>query len=663
MNKIYKLIWSKVKNCYVVASELAKSHTKSNGARSARSLTARAACGIVLGAFLAVGYSMPSASAAEIVKYDDNYNIIIGYGSAAPDGFVEGGVAVGEGSYVNRGYNNFYEDTSKQVGVYLGETEFYTYNGVWSAGYDAIAVGDDRGNGTRQIIGVAAGSADSDAVNVAQLKAAIEIKDAHNYYDGTSTSESMVGQDEPVPVPVRVKDAVNAVDKALGKVEDGNYITAYDATEGIGTFADNLKALDDAIGEKITEDGNFIKKSDTNSVNANIKALDEAIGDMSGFGNNNYAKSTINVADNIKALDEQIKTNAEDIADNKAAIDQNTSDIADNKQAIADNKAAIDQNTSDIAANTKAIGKNADEISAIKAQDGQVVPEGKTKADEFVKGQTVYDYLNSDSLSFGDNSTKIAIGKGNKATGTQSIAVGFGNKVSGNNSGAFGDPNTITGDGSYAVGNNNTIGGNNTFVLGNNVTANVDNAVVLGDKSTAEANAVSVGSKGGERQIKHVAPGTDDTDAVNVSQLKAMEQQAAGNDIMLNNRINNVDNKVNKVGAGAAALAALHPLDTDDKFSMGLGYGNYRDAHAMAMGLFYRPTEKVMFSVAGSMGNGENMINAGITFALDKGKGFGTSKAAMARKINQQENQIQALQIENAKLAERLAAIEAKLAK
>ena len=179
----------------------------------------------------------------------------------------------------------------------------------------------------------------------------------------------------------------------------------------------------------------------------------------------------------------------------------------------------------------------------------------------------------------------------------------------------------------------------------NNVTANANNAVVLGNNSTAEENnAVSVGSAGGERQIKHVAAGLDGTDAVNVSQLKALEQQATGNDVMLNNRINNVDNKINKVGAGAAALAALHPLDTDDKFSMGLGYGNYRDAHAGAIGLFYRPTDKVMLSVASSMGNGENMINAGITFALDKGKGFGTSKAAMARKINQQENQIQALQ-------------------
>jgi len=103
---------------------------------------------------------------------------------------------------------------------------------------------------------------------------------------------------------------------------------------------------------------------------------------------------------------------------------------------------------------------------------------------------------------------------------------------------------------------------------------------------------------------------------------------------------------------------------------MGLGYGHYHSANAMAMGLFYRPTEKVMFSVGGAFGNGENMINAGISFALDKGKGFGTSKAAMARKIAAQGEEIQSLKAENAeikeqnaKLAERLAAIEAKLGK
>ena len=574
MNKIYKLIWSKAKNCYVVASELAKSHTKSNGARSARSLTARAACGIVLGAFLAVGYSMPSASALSIgdyVKFDENnWTLNLGYLAKSELGADEG-VALGNNSLANRGMYSY---------------DAYLFDGKdrnapeWVASHGAVSIGNDNPGGgnrayTRQIIGVAAGSADSDAVNVAQLKvvaASTEIKDKHNYYDGSSTA-------------VKVTDAVNAVDKALGKVAAGNYITVYDAKAGVGTFADNLKVLDDAIGEKVKADGNFIKKSDTNSVNANIKALDDAI------------------------------------------------------------------------------GQNASEISALKAQDGQIAPEGETKSDEFVKGDTVYDYLNSDSLSFGDNSTKIAIGKGSKVMGKQSIAIGFGNKVSGNNSGAFGDPNTITGDGSYAVGNNNTIGGNNTFVLGNNVTANVDNAVVLGNKSTAEANAVSVGSEGGERQIKHVAAGTDDTDAVNVSQLKALEQNTAGDLNVVNNRISSMDNKINKVGAGAAALAALHPIDTDDKFSMGLGYGNYRDAHAMAMGLFYRPTEKIMFSVGGSMGNGENMINAGVTFALDKGKGFGTSKAAMARKINEltKENAAQATKIET--LEARLAAIEAKLEK
>ena len=136
----------------------------------------------------------------------------------------------------------------------------------------------------------------------------------------------------------------------------------------------------------------------------------------------------------------------------------------------------------------------------------------------------------------------------------------------------------------------------------------------------------------------------------------------------VSHRIDNVDSKINKVGAGAAALAALHPMDTDGKFSMAAGFGNYRDANAMALGLFYRPTDQVMFSMGGSMGNGENMINAGVSFALDKG--ISTSKAAMARtikaqgeKISEQDAKIQTLEAENAKLAERLAAIEAKLGK
>ena len=101
-----------------------------------------------------------------------------------------------------------------------------------------------------------------------------------------------------------------------------------------------------------------------------------------------------------------------------------------------------------------------------------------------------------------------------------------------------------------------------------------------------------------------------------------------------------MDSKVNKAGAGAAALAALHPIDTDSKFTMGAGFGSYHSANAMALGLFYRPTDQVMLSIGGAMGNGENMVNAGISFALDKG--VNTSKAAMARKIAAQDERIAA---------------------
>ena len=264
----------------------------------------------------------------------------------------------------------------------------------------------------------------------------------------------------------------------------------------------------------------------------------------------------------------------------------------------------------------------------------------------------------------------IAIGKGSTVSTPNGIAIGTGLKVSGKNSGAFGDPGEVSGSNSYAFGNNNTVSGDNTFVLGNNVSTGAKNAVVLGDGSEGVDNAVSVGAKGKERQIKNVAPGTDDSDATTVKQVKEMiEAGGGGADLApVYRRINDVDSKVNKIGAGAAALAALHPMDTDGKFSMAAGFGNYRDANAMALGVFYRPNDQVMFSMGGSLGNGENLLNVGVSFALDKG--VSTSKAAMARtikaqgeKISEQDAKIQTLEAENAKLAERLAAIEAKLAK
>ena len=158
--------------------------------------------------------------------------------------------------------------------------------------------------------------------------------------------------------------------------------------------------------------------------------------------------------------------------------------------------------------------------------------------------------------------------------------------------------------------------------------------VTAGD-TTISSNSVSIaggpsmtkdGIDAAGKKITNVAAGTATTDAVNYGQLKGVESKVDSNTqniYHMDNRISNLDNRVNKVGAGAAALAALHPLDfdPDDKWDFAVGYGNYRDANSAAVGAFYRPDEDTMFSLGTNFGNGENMINAGVSFKFGpKGK-------------------------------------------
>lgn len=143
------------------------------------------------------------------------------------------------------------------------------------------------------------------------------------------------------------------------------------------------------------------------------------------------------------------------------------------------------------------------------------------------------------------------------------------------------------------------------------------------------------------QSITQLAPGEiseTSTDAVNGSQLYAtnqMVQENRQNITQLGNSLNKLDNRINRVGAGAAALAALHPLDfdPDSKWDFAAGYGNYRGANAAAVGLYYRPNEDTMFSVGGSFGGGENMVNAGVSLKLGRGSHVSNSRVAMAKEI------------------------------
>ena len=154
-----------------------------------------------------------------------------------------------------------------------------------------------------------------------------------------------------------------------------------------------------------------------------------------------------------------------------------------------------------------------------------------------------------------------------------------------------------------------------------NTTISKDGLSIAGGPSITKS-----GIDAGGRKITKVAAGTETTDAVNYGQLKDVESKVdnnAQNITNINGRVNNLDSKINKVGAGAAALAALHPLDfdPDDKWDFAVGYGNYRDANSVAVGAFYRPDEDTMFSLGTNFGNGENMINAGVSFKFgQKGK-------------------------------------------
>lgn len=183
------------------------------------------------------------------------------------------------------------------------------------------------------------------------------------------------------------------------------------------------------------------------------------------------------------------------------------------------------------------------------------------------------------------------------------------------------------------------------------------NVTIEGNKGDITAEEYKVGDKtyisesglnANDQKITNVADGeisADSKDAVNGSQLYATNQKIDNitQDIdNVNNRVDKLDGKINKVGAGAAALAALHPLDfdPDDKLTFSAGVGHYEGETAAALGAFYRPDEKVMFSLGGTVGNGDEMINAGISFALDRTSNVNNSKVAMAKEIVDLKEQV-----------------------
>ena len=271
--------------------------------------------------------------------------------------------------------------------------------------------------------------------------------------------------------------------------------------------------------------------------------------------------------------------------------------------------------------------KDGNNETSIKAAEASKGVDGKTDIKRVaIDGHTVA--TTDDGMKFAGDSGDVIQQKLNSTTNIKGGATGA---LTDGNIGVVSDGNnTLTVKLAKDIKGLDSV----TATTVNATTVNSSSFNIAGDDShdaiTIKQGDVNMGGN----TISGVAPGKvsqDSTDAINGSQLWQRDQAINS----IGGAVNKLGSRVNRVGAGAAALAALHPLDfdPDDKWDFAAGYGNYRGANAAAVGAYYRPNEDTMFSVGGSFGGGENMVNAGVSFKLGQGNHVSTSRVAMAKEI------------------------------
>ena len=395
---------------------------------------------------------------------------------------------------------------------------------------------------------------------------------------------------------------------------------------GRAATEDQLKHVDDQVAEN---KANIADNTDKIGKNA------DAIADNKQKIANNKAAIDRNAAD--------IATNKDNIADNKAAITKNTSDIATNKDNIATNKANIDKNTTAIARKISLGGNtgSTDEKSLstgdvkfnVKGENGlTTVANGDdvtVKLDDATKGK-IDNAANQDLSNLTDagkqqvkdiSAWKVTAAGGTveKVQGSDTVKFQAGDNLVVNQDRTtftYGLAKDLKGLNSVTVGDENGVSTKITpagttvkDAAGNSTTINGGGMTITPADTAASSVSLTVdGLNNGGNKIHGVAPGTADTDAVNVSQLKASN---AG----LQEAVNRVGTETQRVGAHAAAMAALKPIQYDplEPTQIMAGIGNYRGETAGAIGIAHYRTEDTMFNVGVSLGTSHNMVNAGVT--------------------------------------------------
>lgn len=478
----------------------------------------------------------------------------------------------------------------------------------------------------------------------------------------------------------------------------GNFITGLDNTnwvpsEIIANRAATEGQLKEAIESNINKlDNSYAKKDASNITEVDVDKWGEVLGEGKIVDNDNklvsgktiyeetrlkehvdgdkinyhYVQTDKSAADNIKSLDDaifdvssQINENKDNIANNQQAI-TNLNKKVDNKieevkneieKVETDLTSKINENTSKIDANTEKLK----EVEALASQHTVVTSSDKnitvSEIEKENSGKT-YDIKLSDNLVLGtdkekrinidSNNGEITVGEKTKLENGVAIiddVVIKNNQIDGLTNISFGDKTGLNGREHIAA------------TEGQLRNAYNDSKRYIEEKvQKVEKYVTKDGLNANDKKITNVADAVDDTDAVNLGQVKQLTTNVSGamekvdNHIsLIDGRVNNIDAKVNKIdgkvgkaGAGAAALAALHPMefDEDDKLSFAVGTGRYSGKTAASLGMFYRPNENTLFTVGSTMGNGEDMVNMGVSFNVGKGINKTKTRYEMQEELN-----------------------------
>lgn len=760
MNRVYRVIWSKVKRCYVVVSELTRSCTKDNRSHGSYRRNAFALCVVLLcGSMSVAGAADTTVGTGSGVAYGTSSNapkaenVAIGKGSSIRysngASAATGDIVVGNGANINNyasqggsiaiGKNAKIENMAggAEATFALGQTTFS--GSLFSSAripadptkvVGSIAIGDNTFARTGStMIGshnysgdLGDTTVDSAATRTSNLNVYATTVGANSFSNGAFTTTTGVyniisgeynggrsanGQKN---FGATITGALNSIE-SMDSAGSGYYSGIANSIVGTANRTQNSNgSLIFGAGNEITNSytsisglpGGLFSTTPTSAKDlANI--LREATSESDG-GGSTMAIGGGNKADytqktQITGVNNKVTGTAGNIAKlNSVSGFKNTVTNASNNIIMGNDHTVTANNTIAIGGLSSADTRSAANTTSI-GYDAKVSKEGGValgyKSNATVdKGAAGYDPATG-AASTETNSTwkatSAAVSVGDVGNGITrqitSVAAGTADTDAVNVAqlkkavaGASDGNDTLVTNANGLSLSGNTLSMNVTDTAGNAVTGSVDlsaiagsadtrNTVTAGENVNIDETTNTDGSSTYTINVKadgQVANGNtgivtggtvyhetrvtndgsyvkaDNTAAQNLTILDSQVKNNADNISNLDTRVTHIGNsltklgdRVDRVGAGAAALAALHPqdFDPDDKWDFAAGYGNYKDAHAVAVGAFYRPNEDTMFSVGGSFGGGENMVNAGVTFKLGQHNHVSRSRVALAKDV------------------------------